>query len=736
MRKIITIFLTSILMCSQAQIQHGGSPISQNSQYLSLPVPVVSTPETNVNALRREDEVVDQIKDIPWRYGYIHYMDVSMEDGIFEYLPNGDRVWRVKIESPGAQTVNITFDTYKLARGAQVFIYSENYKQVLGALTHENNKDHGFLTTTLIESHEATIELIEPLEIIGESELHIQRVIHGYRALDYRKKDIGASGQCNIDVICPEGDNWRDQIRSVGIILSQNNLSAGFCSGALINNACSEEKAYFLTANHCGADDPTTVVGFNFESTSCGVDNGPYLNNTISGVTERASNSGSDFMLLELSSLPPANYNVFYSGWDHSGVTPNGQVGIHHPAGDLKKISFDLDAPTQSTYSGALCWYISEWENGTTEGGSSGSPLFDLNGNIVGQLYAGLASCDMPNEYDVYGRFDVSWDGGTGPSNELKTWLDACNTGVSSIPGYDPNAITLNEDAVLGFSGVPGGTICDQGIAQKLILRNRGIQDLLNVEIKYGLPGSLQTYNWNGLLTSNQSETISLDSLDLPTGSYDYIAYITLTNLTQDENLSNDTVEFPINIVDGIDVTINLTTNFEASQNSILIVDGNDNIIEFEDNFDNTESYSFNYCLPKGDYCISIDDSGENGLSPTFFFDRGNFQLIIDGEEIFNGDSIGSLYEYCIEENPNGIRGALSTIDFSLYPNPTSAGFTIETEETINKVQLFDLLGSKVYEGDRESKTIFVSTEELAKGIFIVKVFTTKGTGLARLVVK
>jgi len=719
------------------QIQHGGSPISLSQSSLIWEVPMLITPLTNVQALHAEDEVVDLIKDIPWRYGYIHYVDAGLQDGIFETLPSGDRVWRLKVKSVGAQTINLTFDVYKLAQGAQLFIYNENYENILGSFTNENNKDHGFLTTNLINGEEITIELYEPKAVLGMSALHLQRVVHGYRSLDFQKKYIGDSGGCNNNVVCPAGDNWRDQIRSVGILLSQNNLSAGFCSGALINNTCNDGKAYFLTANHCGADDPTTVVGFNFESTSCNTNAGPYVNNTVSGVTKRANNAGSDFMLLELSSEPPASYNVYYSGWDNTGTTTVGQVGIHHPAGDVKKISFDNQSATQSTYSGAQCWRIGDWEDGTTEGGSSGSPLFNLSGNIIGQLYGGSASCSSITN-DFYGRFDISWDNGSSPANELKTWLDGCSTSATSLAGYDPNAITLNQDAFLSFSGAPNDALCLDKVEQKLILKNKGTQNLTSAEIKYGIAENLSTYNWNGLLTANQSETINLDSLLLTSGSYNYEAYIMITNFTSDENLSNDSIRFPLSISNGTSVAINLTTNYQANQNSIEVTDGDGNLIEFEDAFSNTTNYSFAYCLQAGTYCVKITDSGDNGLSATFFFDPGNYQLVVGGIEIYNDDNIGSGYEYCfvVAAPPTGIRDSKALIHFDLYPNPNSGSFNLSSSTTIEKMELYNLVGELIQTNEYLEKKVNVQTNGLAKGVYFVKIYTASGTGMKKMLLK
>ncbi|MEZ4979331.1 MAG: T9SS type A sorting domain-containing protein [Chitinophagales bacterium] len=740
----LNIFILCLLVFfnAQAQIPHGGFPKSLlKNQQLSI-VPVSETPSTNIEALHQEDLIVDQIKDIPWRYGYIHYVDLGFENGSYDFLPNGDRIWRLKVKSSGAQTINLTFDNYRLVPGAELFVYNNDYSRILGSFTYENNKEHGFLTTDLIPGEEVTIELYEPSSVIGLSQLHLQRIVNGYRSLDYQKKYIGDSGSCNNNVICPEGDPWRDQIRAVGILLSQNNLSAGFCSGALINNTCNDGRAFFLTANHCGADDPTTVVGFNFQSSACNTNSGPYPSNTISGVTRRASNAGSDFMLLELSSIPPASYEVFYAGWDNSGFLPSSQVGIHHPAGDVKKITFDNQGAIQATYSGAQCWRILNWEDGTTEGGSSGSPLFNQDGNIIGQLYGGTASCSN-NIDDYYGRFDVSWDNGSSASDELVSWLDPCNLGVSVHPGYDPNAIVLTQDIALNYVGAPSGEACASTIAQALNIRNRGTDDVTSVTINYGVDGALSQYTWNGLLTSNQSAQIPLDSLVFSTsGSYSYQAYISSSNLSNDENLNNDTVNINLLINLGVQVEINIATNINGGENYFEITDENDNIIEAEGPFGFIQNLSFSYCLPAGSYCINMYDDGGNGLTAIIpgGFDQGNYQLIVGGVEIVNTASIGSGHEYCFEYvepiDTTGIRNLTDNIAFRVLPNPNQGSFVVQAEEEILKIEIVDLLGSVVYQEAALGKNSQIHLGTAVPGVYLIKLSTASGSAYEKFVIK
>ena len=196
------------------------------------------------------------------------------------------------------------------------------------------------------------------------------------------------------------------------------------CTGSMINNTEQDLTPYFLTANHCLGGNNSWIFMFNYQSPGCSNQDGP-TNMTTSGSTLLASSATSDFALLELNESPPEEYNVFYAGWDISGNTPNTPVCIHHPSGDIKKISFDYD---NASNAGSF-WDINNWEDGTTEPGSSGSPLFDGNTKrIVGQLYGGTASCTSIT-YDTYGKTSVSWDLG------MSAYLDPSNTGVEILDG-------------------------------------------------------------------------------------------------------------------------------------------------------------------------------------------------------------------------------------------------------------------------------------------------------------
>jgi hypothetical protein len=145
----------------------------------------------------------------------------------------------------------------------------------------------------------------------------------------------------------------------------------------------------------------------------------------------RASSAGSDFGLIELIQRPTSQSGITYSGWSRvtSGIL-NTTI-IHHPAGDVMKISRDDQAPTMVTNSGSQEWRLI-LDQGTTNGGSSGAPYYDQNHRIIGQHHStGNQTTDACTDLSKFGgRFDVSWTGGGTAASRLSTWLDPGNTGA------------------------------------------------------------------------------------------------------------------------------------------------------------------------------------------------------------------------------------------------------------------------------------------------------------------
>lgn len=441
----LLILLAGIAPAS-AQISHGGSPASLGAG-LRDNIETITMPALDVAALLAEDEA-DSGKEQPFRFGYPFPVHHDMDEiGTWSELPNGDLVWRLRIVSADAYSINLVYDHFEIPDGASFFVYNEERgekKRLIGAFTAANNKDHNMFATAPVAGDRIVLEYNEPVNADFPGKISISTIVHAYRDLfswDFAKEALGfgSSGSCNNNVNCPEGDPWQDDNRGVAMILTSS--GSRICSGSLVNNIRQDETPYFLTANHCLGGSSTWIFMFNYESPNCtNVDGPTYM--TVQGSSLLANTSTSDFALLLLNEPPPDSYQVYFAGWSALDTESDSAVGIHHPRGDIKKISFDFDTYTSTDYlqsSGTSHWRIGNWEDGTTEPGSSGSPLFNKHHQVIGQLHGGYASCSSITS-DWYGKFAVSWDNGSTPSTRLKDWLDPDNTGALTLTGFDPYA--------------------------------------------------------------------------------------------------------------------------------------------------------------------------------------------------------------------------------------------------------------------------------------------------------
>jgi hypothetical protein len=365
--------------------------------------------------------------------------------GTWEELSGGDRVWRLRLHTPGALWTVVGLETFRPEPGARLFVYDPAGETVLGPYTSEDVRAHGQLWFPPIAGATVVLQLEWPASASAiEPNLRVGTVSHGYKAWGQLGDDGGrpgdeelqasAAGACNVDVNCPAGDDWQDQKRGVVQLLSGG---SAICTGSLITNTAADCRPYVLTAAHCAAG-PSTTFRFNYERPGC-EGGSPPTDQTRTGATVVASHATSDFTLLEMDEAPPESFAAFYNGWRRVSYIVRQSTGIHHPSGDVKKISHDDDRLLDGSYWGSSHWHVADWEVGTTERGSSGSPLFDSHGRIIGQLHGGTASCDGGG-WDEYGKLSHSWSGGDTPSTRLRDWLDPLDTGAITADGLDAAA--------------------------------------------------------------------------------------------------------------------------------------------------------------------------------------------------------------------------------------------------------------------------------------------------------
>jgi PKD domain len=411
----------------------------------------------------------------------------TAQEGSWDQLDDGRVIWRNRIHAPEALSVNLGFIRFHLPPTAEVWIYDPTYQQVLGPFTDRDNDSHRQLWTPVILGDEVVVELAIRPEMLPFLDFELGQVGHGYTGFGYPTLKNLKSGSCNLDVICgtadgfPEVEAWRDEIRSVAVIGTGGST---FCTGFLVNNVDGTPTNYFMTADHCGigpGNAASFVAYWNYENSTCrtpgssasgGAGDGS-LAQFNTGSFFRAGNGASDFTLIELDDPIDPTVDPYFAGMDATNADATMAVGIHHPSTDEKRISFENDPTATSSYlgtsvpgDGTHVW-VDDWDLGTTEGGSSGSPVFDQNHRVIGQLHGGYAACGN-DDSDWYGRTSVSWTGAGTTSTRLSDWLDPSSTGnlqfdgrnLCTAPTFDftisPNPATANQPVTFDAINVIG----------------------------------------------------------------------------------------------------------------------------------------------------------------------------------------------------------------------------------------------------------------------------------------
>lgn len=532
----------------------------------------------------QEDEQADE-EGRPPRYSvHIPVGATFQNSGSWFELKGGARIWRLRLEAPDALATTLLFDEFDLPIGSRLYVYNDDHSSVIGAFSSMNNEDGGTYATQLVYGDACIIEYFEPGNVRGQGNIEISHLGYGYRYVYPAEFDAerGGSQSCEVDVNCsPEGNNWQDEKRGVvrvGLVFPNG---GSWCTGSMVNNTSLDCSPYILTALHCTEGSSSNNFGqytfyFNYETSGCGSGSAP-TNQTVVGCAERANsgdgggNSGSDFSLLEATSSIPSGYNVYYNGWNAQTSASTSGVGIHHPAGDRKKIS---TYSSQLTTTGwginnthwRVYWVGTSNGHGVTEGGSSGSPLFDNQGRIVGTLTGGGSYCSqVPNPSpDSYGKMSYHWQ--SNPGDDLKVWLDPGNTGALTLAGtYAPCTPAVQYDAGISDIEDPAGVLCTGSIDPVVTLTNYGSITLTTVNIYYNVDGNgTQLYQWSGSLGTNQSTTVNLPSMNVSAGNHTFNAYTTQPNSQTDENSANDSdaSAFSITIADSYITLVINTDNY------------------------------------------------------------------------------------------------------------------------------------------------------------------------------
>ncbi|OAV67254.1 Protease 1 precursor [Bacteroidales bacterium Barb6XT] len=445
-----------------AQVSYGG-----------MPLPEVVTRGADDGGTFRPEEMptfdvaeelrIDSLNESDLRSGYRFAYKFVTEfnrdnSGMSFVLPDGTRVWRLGIRSAGALSINVLFTEYELPEGARLFLYNKERTHILGAFNHLNNSELGILPVSPVRGEELVIEYQEPADAPFAGRLTVGEVNHAYRSLrgDEPKGNNPAQDFCMEPLACSSGDEKVEAAGRSVVLLILDGTTA--CSGTMINNTANDGKPYLLTASHCINKNFTitretefdriagsVVCYFNYNSPLCT----PILRGaeemSVASARRLALNEKHDLALLELLEPPPVYYQPYYAGWNRSERLSSPFFGIHHPNSSVKRVSWadEIVLKTfspkglEDTFAAESHWHIGQWTAGCTSSGSSGSPLFDAGGHVVGGLTGGFSDCDKPTD-DYYYAFFKAWKPEEAFDKQLAHWLNPSGGEVLSCEGLDP----------------------------------------------------------------------------------------------------------------------------------------------------------------------------------------------------------------------------------------------------------------------------------------------------------
>ena len=406
----------------------------------------------------------------------------------------GNYVWRAEVQAPQAKNIGLRLSRYALPRGGALFVTAKG-RPTKGAFTEQNNETDSLLQIAPIDAETLVLEYEYPEGTRADQlklPFRLDALFYGFR--DFRSagrtEDFAQPGEPFYDhpraslaslscapnaIAYPEA--WKQSRSTLLLIVGGTSAS----TGSLINNTRSDGTPYVLTSAHClnnlflnlgnlpavRRNATTTVFFFGFQSPLKEGNIRATEEQSLSGASLIGYSEASEMCLLRIEGLPtdasgkraiPTAYQPYFAGWNRRTSPVGPFVGIHHPGGSTKRYNRSEDTSTKTddyllNYINAAGqtatvawrnkhWEIQTWETGMTAAGSSGSPLFDKDGFIIGALTGGASSCASPYD-DHYWSLKGAWSPertGLGSLTYLSPWLDPTKTGAETCPGLDPYA--------------------------------------------------------------------------------------------------------------------------------------------------------------------------------------------------------------------------------------------------------------------------------------------------------
>jgi lysyl endopeptidase len=770
-------------------------------------VPKVEFPKINRQQLADEDVIRDK-QGILYRIGVAQFTNITTENsGVWTSNTDGSRTWKLRVSSEGAEALSILFQTFKIYGGTTFDVLNLNGRKVHNTMTIADVQETFTQNAALCQGDDLVLVLNEPANT-QPSEIHIDRIMHNYRSTGYGSQEkINESEACEVNVNCsPVGDTWQDEKKGVARIYVIEGNSAGWCTGSLVNNTAQNCRPYFLTALHCGVSTSAANMTqwkfyFRYESPNCTNPSTPGTLDDyfITGCVRKADSAdnggdtGSDFLLVQLGSatnesatittLKSTNFNAYWNGWNANNTATTGGTGIHHPAGDIKKISTFTGTTLSNSWGGSvqnthwrLSWTANANGHGVTEGGSSGSPLFNNSqGYIVGTLTGGSSYCNAQTSPDMYGKMSYHWtSNGTTTAKQLKPWLDPTNSGVLTLAGsYNPCTPTTPVAPVANFvanqtnvapattvsftdqsTGVPTSWAWSIAPATGWAYAGGTTASSQNPQVTFNTVGqytvTLTASNAQGSDAETKTNYIIVAQATGPcspsvTSACDeYIQNVTLNTINNTTACTTGGYAAYLNsstsLTKGMQYSVTVTPAVGANIGQAYTNDEIAVWIDFNNDFTFSSAERVGYVLVatgwSNQFTFTVPTTAITGAVRMRV--RISYSVVAESGAPIDPCAVatyGETEDYTVNIIQGGSVGMdeINADNISIYPNPTSGELFVDLgniDNTFNQIQLLDLTGRVIstYSTDKDIKLYTLSTGALSNGIYTVKIVGKEGS--------
>lgn len=475
-----------------AQLERVGTPMSwTQSVAIDFENEILAQPD--VQSLLGEDAMLDEDRSSTYRFAFARQVNWNlMNSGTWVNLPNGDRLWMLSIEYPGAYSISVTLDNLHVPHGGKLYIYSEDHQDYLGPITEAENRDFE-LGLPHIKGSKIIAEYYEPSEQRGRSNFTIAQVAGSYRSM---ATEAATLAPCQ-ELVEFHHASVAMSNASASVVRILMDHGQRYATGVLVNNASNDATPYVLMAADAVLGSPGSFV-FQFEYTSVCLNSVENCSEkSICGAELRVLDQERNVALLQLLKKPKSDWGAFYSGWRLTESTGNRFRCVQHAKGLPQTMTVYGGEFMPVLQDEQMMHGLSVLELGQTDAGSVGSPIFDDDWNLIGLFRGGNARCNGIGGMDRFVLMNEFW-------SEVRTFLDPGNRDTDKIPGLLPTPLEASPESINGLVVYPNPA------CERFSLTCESAETIHSIELM----------NAQGALVKSFKQVSNLAIGDLPVGVY------------------------------------------------------------------------------------------------------------------------------------------------------------------------------------------------------------------------